>query len=328
VVGITGLEASSGPVCQSGSCDAEGDKMYTRILVPLDGSKIAEGVLPYARMLAENLQIPVELLTVLDVADISKHVHANQLTHFDAVTNDEVLKAEKYLSGVATSFHGESVGCTVEKGATAETILGTAGEDNGTLIAMASHGRSGLRRWLLGSIAEKVLRAANNPLFLIRANEEAATGGKATLDSMMVPLDGSKLAESILPYAVELAKAINLKLRLMRSYNVRGMLFSREDYSGFGAVVTKARDEATSYLDAKVQESKAQGLMEVTSLILEGEPTERIIEAAKEAPNGLIAMCTHGRSGVKRWMLGSVTEKVVRHSGNPVLVVRARAGQG
>jgi len=297
--------------------------MFTRILVPLDGSKIAEGVLPYARMLAENLHIPVELLTVLDVAEITRHVHANQLTHVDAVIKDEVLKAEKYLGGVATSFHGESVGCTVEKGATAGTILSKAEADKGTLITMATHGRSGLKRWLLGSIAEKVLRAANNPLFLIRANEDAATDGKATLDSMMVPLDGSKLAESILLYAVELAKAMNLKVRLMRSHNIRGMLFSQKDYSGFGAVLTQAKDEATSYLDAKVQESKAQGLLEVTSLILDGEPTERIIEAAKEAPNSLIAMCTHGRSGVKRWMLGSVTEKVVRHSGNPVLVVRA-----
>ena len=79
----------------------------------------------------------------------------------------------------------------------------------------------------------------------------------------------------------------------------------------------------SSYLDEKVEQLKNEGLIDVVSLASEGKPAEMIIEAMKGAQNGLIAMCTHGRSGVNRWMLGSVTEKVVRHSGNPVLVIRA-----
>jgi nucleotide-binding universal stress UspA family protein len=297
--------------------------MYTQMLVPLDGSKIAEAVLPYARMLAENLQIPVELLTVVNVAETSKHVHAGQFTYFDTLIRDQVLSVEKYLNGVAKSFQGETVSCSVEKGITAGTILNKAEADNGTLIAMATHGRSGLKRWLLGSIAEKVLRAAKNPLFLIRANEEATTDGKTVLDSVIVPLDGSELAESVLPHAVELAKALDSKLRLMRSYDVTGMTLSYRDYSGFTALSAKCKNEAISYLDVKVNQLKKEKLSDVASFLREGEPAEEIIEAAKGAPNSLIAMCTHGRSGVDRWMLGSVTEKVVRHSGNPVLVIRA-----
>jgi nucleotide-binding universal stress UspA family protein len=85
----------------------------------------------------------------------------------------------------------------------------------------------------------------------------------------------------------------------------------------------ESKKDAVSYLDNKVQQLRNQGLNDVTPLASEGEAAETIIELARRSPNSLIAMCTHGRSGVMRWMLGSVTEKVVRHSGDPVLVIRA-----
>jgi len=298
--------------------------MYTRILIPLDGSKTAEAVLPYARLLAEKLKVPVELLTVLDVAEIGRSLGAERLMHLDDVIQFHMLRAEEYLTNVAKSFPGGAVGCHVAKGSIEELILNKAEADRGTLIAMATHGRSGLTRWLLGSIAEKVLRAANNHLLLVRAKEEAAVEGKAALDSVTVPLDGSELAESILPPVVELSKAIKLAVRLMRSYSVTDMIASYEDYlSNLEDLPERSKNEATSYLDEKAQELKKLGLTEVVSCAPEGEPAETIIEAAKGAPNSLIAMCTHGRSGVRRWVLGSVTEKVVRHSGSPVLVMRA-----
>jgi nucleotide-binding universal stress UspA family protein len=84
------------------------------------------------------------------------------------------------------------------------------------------------------------------------------------------------------------------------------------------------KKEATSYLNSWVEHLKSEGLADVVPIVSEGEAAETIIELAKGAPNILIAMCTHGRSGVKRWVLGSVTEKVVRHAGNPVLVIRAK----
>jgi nucleotide-binding universal stress UspA family protein len=297
--------------------------MYTRILVPLDGSRTAEAVLPYARLLAGKLRIPVELLTVIDVIETSRQLGPDHYLDFETAIKDQVPSAEKYLSGVAKSFQGETVSCSVEKSITAGTILSKTEADKGTLIAMATHGRSGFRRWLLGSIAEKVLHAANNPLLLVRAIENVATEGKAALDSVLIPLDGSDLAESILPQAVELAKALDLKLRLMRSSDVTGRTLSYRDYSGFTALLAEWKNEAISYLDEKLSQLRTEGLSDVTSFVAEGEPAEEIIDAAKGAPNSLIAMCTHGRSGVTRWMLGSVTEKVVRHSGNPVLVIRA-----
>ena len=298
--------------------------MFTRILVPLDGSETAEAVLPYARLLSSDLKIPVELLTVVDVAEIGRHLRSEQFSDLGALITYQIVDHEKYLGGIAQSFQGQEVSCTVDKGITAGSIIDKAGADKGTLIAMATHGRSGLTRWLLGSIAEKVLRAANNPLLLVRAREGAATGGKATIDSVSVPLDGSELAESILAPVVELAKAIKLAVRLMRCYSVADMIYGYEDYSaGLVALRERSKEEAVEYLKAKVDQLKEQGLTEVVPLTSEGEPGEAIIESAKAAPNSLIAMCTHGRSGVNRWLLGSVTEKVVRHSGHPVLVIRA-----
>jgi nucleotide-binding universal stress UspA family protein len=298
--------------------------MYKRILVPLDGSKTAEAVLPYARLLAGALKVPVELLTVVDVVDIGTHIPSEHFMDLDALIKDQVLRHEKYLKNVAQSFQSENVSCTVQKGIAGGGIISKAGADQGTLIAMATHGRSGFRRWLLGSVAEKVLRAANNPLLLVRAKDKAASDGAVAIDSVMVPLDGSELAESILPPVVDLVKAIKLAVRIMRCYSVTDVVSSYEDYGiGLQSLREKSKNEATRYLDAKKEELKGQGLSEVDSFTSEGEPAEAIIEAAKQATNCLIAMCTHGRSGVSRWVLGSVTEKVVRHSGNPVLVIRA-----
>jgi len=298
--------------------------MYTRILIPLDGSKTAEAVLPYARLLAEKLKVPVELLTVVDVAEIGRSLGAEKLMHLDDVIKFHLLRAGEYLDNIAGSFPGDGVGCTVAQGIIEEAILKKAQADKGTLVAMATHGRSGLTRWLLGSIAEKVLRATNNPLLLVRANEAAASDGQARLDSVTVPLDGSELAEAILPPVVELARAIKLKVRLMRCYSLTEMLSSYEDYlSNLEDLPERSKHEAITYLDAAAQGLKTLGATEVVRFASDGEPAEAIIEAAKEAPNCLIAMCTHGRSGVRRWVLGSVTEKVVRHSGNPVLVMRA-----
>jgi len=299
--------------------------MLTRILVPLDGSETAEAVLPYARLLADDLRIPVELLTVIDVAEIGRHLRSEQFTDLDAVIKYQIVEQEKYLKSMAGSFQDKNVSYSVEKGITAGSIIDRAGTDKGTLIAMATHGRSGLSRWLLGSIAEKVLRAANNPLLLVRATEGTPTDGKVALDSLTVPLDGSELAEAILPPVIELATAIKLAVRLMRCYNVADMISGYEDYgAGFEALRIRSKNEATEYLDAKAQQLREEGLPEVASFTLEGEPGETIVGAAKGAPNSLIAMCTHGRSGVNRWLLGSVTEKVVRHSGSPVLVIRSR----
>ena len=173
--------------------------MYSKVLVPLDGSKTAEKVLPYARYLAGKFKIPIELLAVIDIAEMATHVSAQKIRHLDTMIEDGVRASTSYLRGIATTFRDANVTCTVEKGHAEDAIIERGEADTAILIAMATHGRSGLNRFLLGSVAEKVLRGSANPLLLVRAIEAAKAEGEAVIKSVVVPLDGSELAESVIP---------------------------------------------------------------------------------------------------------------------------------
>ncbi|MGZ8425589.1 MAG: universal stress protein [Candidatus Binatia bacterium] len=300
--------------------------MYSKILVPLDGSKTAEKVLPYARHLAGKFKIPVELLAVLDIAEMATHISAERARHLDTMIEDGMRASTTYLRGIATTFPEGNVTCTVEKDRAEEAIIGNAGADGGTLIAMATHGRSGMDRFLLGSVAEKVLRGSANPLVLVRAKEEAKTSGEAPFKSIIVPLDGSELAESVIPLAVTMAQKLDLEVVLFRAYHMPYNAYGGDDgyMVNYDELIDSVRDEAKEYLDKKVAEVTKHGVAKVSALSKEGFAGDEIIALGHKTPDGLIAMCSHGRSGVKRWVLGSVTENVVRHSDAPVLVVRAK----
>jgi nucleotide-binding universal stress UspA family protein len=301
--------------------------MYTRMLIALDGSKLAENVLPYARALARALDLRVDLLSVVDLMDFARTTHAGHVRDFDPIIEAAVREGEQYLENVARSFTGMTVdNCVVEQGQADQIIVEKAARDKETLIGMATRGRSGIHRWLMGSVAEKVLRGATNPLLLVRGDEEGKSEGVATLKSIIVPLDGSKLAESVLPRAIDLAKKLGLEIVLTRAYQLPLSAYPGADAAYIpnqDAFLTAVRGEASAYLEAKVNEIRGNGIEKVSFILLVGSGADEIIDLARTTPDNLIAMCTHGRSGVKRWALGSVTEKVVRHSGDPVLVVRA-----
>jgi nucleotide-binding universal stress UspA family protein len=300
--------------------------MYNKILIPLDGSKTAEKVLPYARSLAAKLKLPVELLAVIDIAEMAAHITAAKARYLDTLVEDGVRNSTSYLRGIATTFTGGKVTCTVEKGRAEETIIEKGAADANVLIAMATHGRSGLNRFLLGSVAEKVLRGTANPLLLIRATEEAKGTGEEALKSIIVPLDGSELAESVLPAVAGLAKDLDVEVLLFRAYHLPYNTYGADDtyMMNYEELVSAVREDANAYLDKKVADVKKLGVAKVSSLSKEGFAGDEIISLGRKTPDNLIAMCSHGRTGVRRFVLGSVTETVVRHSGDPVLVLRAR----
>jgi nucleotide-binding universal stress UspA family protein len=298
------------------------------MLVALDGSKLAENVLPYARVVAGALGLRLDLLTVVDSMDFARTTHAGHIRDLDPIIDAALQGSKQYLETVARSFTGIAVDhCFVEQGNPEEIIIEKAAGDKGTLIGMATRGRSGIHRWLMGSVAEKVLRGATNPLLLVRGDAERNTSGKAALKSVVVPLDGSNLAETVLPHAIELAKKLGLEIVLTRAYQPPLTSYTAAADAPYipnaDAVRTAVREEAEAYLEAKVSELKLNGIEKVSSILMLGSGADEIIDLGRKTPDNLIAMCTHGRSGVNRWILGSVTEKVVRHSGDPVLVVRA-----
>ena len=302
--------------------------MYDKLLIPLDGSKTAEAVLPYARSLSRKLKFPVTLLTVIDTSELSRSVSAADGLYLDRLVEDETQRSAEYLAKIGETFVDGAVATRTEKGRTAEVIIESAAADKGTLIMMATHGRSGLKRFLLGSVTEKVLRGANNPLLLVRANESAPTGGEATLKSVIVPLDGSELAESILPVVEASAKKLGLEVVLFRAYMIPyGAYTAGEgfyDPVNLEAFRSGLRQESIDYLERRAAALRRNGVKNVSCVAKEGLSADEIIKFARATPDNLIAMCSHGYSGVKRWALGSVTETLVRHAGDPVLVLRAQ----
>jgi nucleotide-binding universal stress UspA family protein len=147
----------------------------------------------------------------------------------------------------------------------------------------------------------------------------------------VVPLDGSKLGELALAPALKLARSMKIEMVLARAYELPATAYYRaDDYPpsaqafipSYAELAEEMSRESREYIDAKVKELRSQGLEQVRSQVLEGNAAEEIVKLAQSTKGSLIAMCTHGRSGPKRWVLGSVTEKVVHYSPSPVLVVR------
>ena len=297
--------------------------MYTRILVPLDGSATAEAVLPYAEAFAAGFKTSVELMSVIDIGAMTTHLAPDKVHHLDSIIAAEQNKYASYLKNVAKVFSRFPTECRIVRGHPAEIILETTNKDRDTLITMATHGRSGAKRWLLGSVAEKVLRGATNPLFLVRA-AAAKASPKRILNSIVVPLDGSPLAEQILPTVANWAQALDVEVTLIRAFEFPASAYygSEDDIPDYDAFREQARKEAADYLKEKADSLVGEGVRTVSTLTIEGPAADEIITYAQTAPRAVIAMSTHGRSGVRRWILGSVTEKVVRHGDDPVLVLR------
>jgi nucleotide-binding universal stress UspA family protein len=201
---------------------------------------------------------------------------------------------------------------------------------------MATHGYSGARRWLLGSVAEKVLQRTQNHVLLVRPGEGEPVG-EARLKTAVVPLDGSALAETVLPTVRELARCLKLELILVRV--LPQVYFAVADdllpmggmnMAGQKEIRAQARATATEYLNGKAEHLRAEGVSEVSSLVIEASPggvAAEIIDLAKGTPDNLVAMSTHGESGFGRWLMGSVSERVVRYSSDPVLVLRPKPQQ-
>jgi nucleotide-binding universal stress UspA family protein len=287
--------------------------MYSKIIVPLDGSKLAEQILPFARLLAGACEIPVELLRV--------HEPGSKTPYWPPLPNGDYLKhiSARYLPASL------SIDLTEEMGEPAELIVERAKRNPACLIAIATHGLSGMRRWLLGSVASKVVHGATNALLLIRPAEGLDPGADVQLKTIFVPLDGSGLAEKILPHVAPLAKRLDLEVQIVRGFKLPPEFYMVGDGVYMPSLATQREvmeKEAATYLEGVSEKLRAVGLKRVVATAIDGDAAELIIDLAQKTPHSLIAMSTHGRSGIGRWMLGSVAEKVIQHSKNPVLLLR------
>lgn len=300
--------------------------MYKKILVPLDGSKVAETVLPYAREFADNLQAHVELLGVVEpiLAGIHDYVYSK---HHIVVEDALKKETEDYLNRTSSYFQGTpgTVTTRVITGYPADQIVAEAKKEPSTLIAMSTHGRSGVGRLALGSVADKVLHTLKSPMLVVRGSEEKVARASAQFKNMLVPLDGSTTAEQTFDTVISLAKAMKLKVSLTRVSPSVSSYYQFSDYPAIniGNLAEEVDMGAQQYLDSAAQKLKKAGLSQIEVSLLHGSAADSIVDMSKKLPDSIIVMTTHGLSGVKRTILGSVTDRVVSHSERPVLIVTA-----
>jgi len=208
----------------------------------------------------------------------------------------------------------------------AEEIVDYAERENIDVIVMATHGRSGIGRWALGSVADKVLRATERPVVLIRAKGARSDMlKKGVFKRALVPLDGSKESEAVIPYIEELASMLGAEVTLLQVLAVVYHVYISGDAP---AQVPYTEEEmkplkasAESYLEKVGSGLRGKGVTTKCQVRV-GAAGQEIIKLADEIGADIVAMSTHGRSGVGRLVFGSVAEKVVRTGNIPVLLVR------
>lgn len=314
--------------------------MFQRIVVPLDGSKRAESALPVAAALARASLGSVLLLQVT-----APEALAGISTEGSLVAPD-VFEAERsgvteYLEQLASReiFKDVQTSVRVVEGMAAEAILETSAALPTDLIVMSSRGRSGLARWLLGSVAQKVARHSAVPVLIVPSEcEEGAALGDHRATCVLVALDGSRLSEESLAPAVQLCAALSApligSLHLLR---VVQMPVTFED--GRDDALARAREqaiqEARTYLTRLQREIQSSalaryGLHVVVSVEVGVDVAGTLLQVAERrgrkgaASYEVMALSTHGRSGLERWVMGSVAERVLGASRLPLLIVRAR----
>ncbi len=269
------------------------------VLVPLDGSDLGDRILPHVERLLGREPYAVVLLRIVPPAATDDRPPGELHRDRD--------QAESHLWTVRRRLEGLGAGVTtlLREGDPAAEILFAIDELQPAIVAMSSHGRSGLLRWIRGSVAERVLRASSAPLLLVTPHETTSAGFRRIL----VPLDGSDRAAAVLPLVVDLARRHEAEVVLLH------VLPAGPPMAAIASGV-----ESVELLRGHQRQLAEQG---VTARMREalGSPAGEILDVAEREQADLIAMATHGRTGSSRFFLGSVAETVLRHARKPLLVV-------
>lgn len=288
--------------------------MQRRILVPLDGSILADQIITQLRRLLVRSDHETVLLTVVPAdADPSLVERAKQdaRDHLDGV-RDALLK------------QGALASSEVLVGDAAEEIVAHARRIEAELVVMATHGRSGLSRFVRGSVAEVVIRTCPVPVLAANPHAVDTSGpdGELRLGKLLVPLDGSDVSLEVLPLVESLAKRYEAEVLLLR---VEWIVPLVTEGPFMTPAIVRSNDEISAALEPIRQRLAAQGIRART-LAGHGPEAFAILDTADREQVDLVVMSTHGRSGVSRWIFGSVAEQVLRHCTRPLLVRRVHQG--
>ena len=242
---------------------------------------------------------------------------------YSQLSEEVETKVRKHLQEIVDQLALEDLRAEVviSSGRRSTEIVRVAERQGCDLIAMATHGRNVLARGILGSVTDEVVHASRVPVLTMTPEKaEIYRLHKITMAKIMVLLDGSPLAETVLPYVEDLARKLSLEILLVRVVKPLHMFWMDHYPTSLDEQEKAVEVEATNYLETTAEKLKAAGLS-AQSQLLTGHPATSIIELARETPHDIIALATHGHSGVMRWAMGSVAEALVRGTGDPVLIV-------
>jgi nucleotide-binding universal stress UspA family protein len=294
--------------------------MFDKLVIPLDGSRLAERALAPATALAKHYGAVLHLVRVPVLSRVFVAAEAGYgLLYPDQSMDIERSEAARYLEAVQNEeeLRDLPINGHVVEGDVAGSVVDTAAQIEAGLVVMSSHGYSGLTRWLMGSVAERVLRAAPCPVWIVRATQP--------MRHVLVTLDGSASSEAVLAPAAAIARCFGADLTLLRAvpYLDEAEIDELNGVErGLGQRLLDETNEAAQ--DYLVDAACRHGIdgPETDLVVRSGSPADVILKYAELKSFDLVAMATHGRTGLRRWRYGSVTEKVLHSLTTSMLVVR------
>jgi nucleotide-binding universal stress UspA family protein len=309
--------------------------MYRTILVPLDGSPFGEQALPLALALTRRAAAKLEVVHVHPV--VAPPYGEGGRDFHDPLDDARRRQEEAYLKGVVkrlTAVAPVQATAALRDGSVAQLLHEEAVARGADLVVMTTHGRGPLARAWLGSVADVLLRQLPMPLLLLRPGDaELKLTREPLLKHILIPLDGSPLAEQILEPAVALGSLVGADctlVRVIKPMTVAGVELPAPSPSLFGQTLLEQLKllheqeltDAREYLDYIAERLRARSLRVQTRVAVHEKPAVAILDEIRTHPVDLVALATHGHGGLTRLFLGSVADKVVRAGNVPVLIHR------
>ncbi len=293
--------------------------MFRSILVPLDGSVFSEAALPHALELSRRTGADLQL------AIVHEPIPSFAYDEWETAAWEW---SQEYLRAVrdrVSADAGGKVEAWIGTGRPVEMLRNRAESVGADLVVMATHGRGALSRAWLGSVADAFLRQADTPVLLVRPSDSGKAQEDAAFHRIVVALDGSELAESVLELATGVAKAYGAELHLLRvvSYPIEiASPYLPHTVQMNQRIVEEAKEAAGTYLDEIEARLRSEGVDVHTEVVVDHQAGHTIAAHVNSIEADLVVMATHARKGVQRAILGSTTDKVIRSVHVPVLVRR------